>query len=113
MRSAPISGPDGSERPANVENDVEDVIEGRVTAVLEDERLALEPPLFSDLGLVFPPVDFELDATPRVLASLRANASSCGTRICSRSQIPAEDIEAYRARGGVGERGAKAAFRRW
>jgi hypothetical protein len=60
--------PDGDERPADTENEVEDVIEGRVTAVLEDERLALEPPLFSDLGLVFPPVDFELDATPRVLA---------------------------------------------
>jgi len=57
-----------SERISEIENEVEDVIEGRVTAVLEDEGLALEPPLFSDLGLVFPPVDFELDATPRVLA---------------------------------------------
>jgi len=56
------------ERMGEIENEVEDVIEGRVTAVLEDEGLALEPPLFSDLGLVFPPVDFELDATPRVLA---------------------------------------------
>lgn len=57
-----------SERISEIENEVEDVIEGRVTAVLDDERLALEPPLFSDLGIVFPPVDFELDATPRVLA---------------------------------------------
>jgi hypothetical protein len=56
------------ERLQEIENDFEDVIEGRVTAVLEDEGLALEPPLFSDLGLVFPPVDFELDAPPRVLA---------------------------------------------
>jgi hypothetical protein len=39
-----------------------------MTAILEDEGLALEPPLFSDLGLIFPPVDFELDAPPRVLA---------------------------------------------
>jgi hypothetical protein len=46
---------------------IEEVIEGRASAVLEDQ-LALEPPLFSDLGLVFPPVDFELDASPRVLA---------------------------------------------
>jgi hypothetical protein len=60
--------PELDERPTNIENEVEDVIEGRVTAVLEDERLALEPPLFSDLGLIFPPVDFELDASPRVLA---------------------------------------------
>ena len=57
-----------ADRPRDTENEVEDVIEGRVTAVLEDEGLALEPPLFSDLGLVFPPVDFELDASPRVLA---------------------------------------------
>jgi hypothetical protein len=59
---------DREARPEEMENDVEDVIEGRVTAVLEDQHLALEPPLFSDLGLIFPPVDFELDASPRVLA---------------------------------------------
>ncbi|HEY5639788.1 MAG TPA: hypothetical protein VIW01_07025 [Dehalococcoidia bacterium] len=47
---------------------VEDIIEGRVTSVLEEQGLALEPPLFSDLGLIFPPVDFELDPPPRVLA---------------------------------------------
>ncbi len=51
-----------------LEGQVEDILEGRMTAVLEDQGLALEPPLFSDLGLVFPPVDFELDAPPRVLA---------------------------------------------
>jgi hypothetical protein len=56
-----------NESPGN-EALVEDIIEGRITAVLEDEGLAMEPPLFSDLGLVFPPVDFELDAPPRVLA---------------------------------------------
>ncbi len=53
---------------AELENDVEDAIEGRVTAVLKEQKLTLEPPLFSDLGLVFPPVDFEIDGTPRVLA---------------------------------------------
>jgi hypothetical protein len=47
---------------------VEDIIEGRVTSVLEDQGLALEPPLFTNLGLIFPPVDFELDSPPRVLA---------------------------------------------
>ncbi len=51
-----------------LEAEVEDILEGRMTAVLEDEGLALEPPLFTDLGLIFPPVDFELDAPPRVLA---------------------------------------------
>ncbi|HET8943456.1 MAG TPA: hypothetical protein VFO59_01615, partial [Dehalococcoidia bacterium] len=50
------------------EAEVEDIIEGRITAVLEDQGLEMEPPLLSDLGLIFPPVDFELDAPPRVLA---------------------------------------------
>ena len=59
---------EAEKRLAELENDVEDTIEGRVTAVLKDQKLTLEPPLFSDLGLVFPPVDFEIDGTPRVLA---------------------------------------------
>jgi len=52
----------------DLEARVEDIIEGRVTSVLEEQDLALEPPLFTDLGLVFPPVDFEIDPPPRVLA---------------------------------------------
>ncbi|HET9476269.1 MAG TPA: hypothetical protein VFP63_02145 [Dehalococcoidia bacterium] len=53
---------------ADNEADVEEIIEGRITAILEDQGLEMDLPLFSDLGLVFPPVDFELDAPPRVLA---------------------------------------------
>lgn len=58
-------GPEGS---GEDEAAVEEIIEGRITAVLEDQGLAMEPPLFTKLGLVFPPVDFDLDAPPRVLA---------------------------------------------
>lgn len=58
----------GSKGSKEGEAAVEDIIEGRITTVLKDQGLAMEPPLFSDLGLVFPPVDFELDAPPRVLA---------------------------------------------
>ena len=65
-------GSDGLARAEDERGDlearVEDVIEGRVTSVLEEQNLALEPPLFSDLGLIFPPVDFEIDPPPRVLA---------------------------------------------
>ena len=57
----------GAER-GGLEARVEDIIEGRVTSVLEEQDLALEPPLFTDLGLIFPPVDFEIDPPPRVLA---------------------------------------------
>jgi len=51
-----------------IEDEVEDIIEGRVAAVLEDQGLALRPPLFRDFGVILPPVDFELDTPPRVLA---------------------------------------------
>lgn len=54
---------------AFLENTVENIIEGRVTSVIEDQRLTAEPPLFSDLGVVFPPVDFEFDQPPRVLVT--------------------------------------------
>jgi len=53
---------------ASLENTAEDILEGRATAVLKDQGLAVRPPLFSNLGLLFPPVDFELDSPPRVLA---------------------------------------------
>lgn len=56
------------EEKAALENHVESIIEGRVTHVLEDQGLVLNPPPFTRLGLVFPPVDFELDSSPRVLA---------------------------------------------
>ncbi|MEX1255188.1 MAG: hypothetical protein WEE64_12690 [Dehalococcoidia bacterium] len=49
-----------SERDS-LENDVEAAIEGRLTAVLEDEGLESSFPLFPDFRWAFPPVDFELD----------------------------------------------------
>ena len=39
-----------------------------MTAVLKEQGLTMNPPLFSDLGTVLPPVDFHLDTPPRVLA---------------------------------------------
>ena len=47
---------------------VEDIIEGRVTSVLEEQKLGLEPPLCVDLGLMFRPVDCEIEPPPRALA---------------------------------------------
>ena len=51
-----------------LENDVEAIIEGRVTAVLEEVGLETSVPLFPDADLVFPPVDFELDQPLPVIA---------------------------------------------
>lgn len=48
--------------------DVAAIIEGRITAVLEDEGLTSSLPLFPDARWVFPPVDTELTAPPHELA---------------------------------------------
>ena len=55
-----------------LENDVEAIIEGRLTAVLEEVDLVSSVPLFPRARWVFPPVDVEFDQPPRVLSvSLR------------------------------------------
>ncbi|HUF54450.1 MAG TPA: hypothetical protein VMR52_11850 [Dehalococcoidia bacterium] len=66
----PASGElaDATDERRGLEARVEDIIEGRVTSILEEEGMALRPPIFSDLGIIFPPVDFELDEPVRVLA---------------------------------------------
>jgi hypothetical protein len=51
-----------------IENDAEEVLEGRISNLLRDEGLVMNPPLFSDIDMLFPPLDFELDRTPKVLA---------------------------------------------
>ena len=53
---------------AEGENEVEAILESRMTGILEDESLTMGPPPFSDLDIVFPPVDFELESPTRVLA---------------------------------------------
>lgn len=54
---------------ARLENRVEDIIEGRVTAVLEEQGLTMGLPPFTEMDIVFPPVDFEFDQPPRVLVT--------------------------------------------
>ena len=51
-----------------IENEIEEILEGRISDFLADEGLAMNPPLFSDIDLFFPPLDFELDRPPKVLA---------------------------------------------
>lgn len=50
-----------------LENAVEAVIEGRVSAVLEDQGLKRHLPIFTGVRFLFPPVDFEFDGPPRAL----------------------------------------------
>ena len=77
-----------------MEAEVEDIVEGRLTAVLEGQSLAIEPPLFSDLGLVFPPVDFELDAPPRVLAVSPRDRIELGQSFLLEPGLEREEFEA-------------------
>ena len=51
-----------------IENDVEETLEGRISDLLRDEGIVMNPPLFSDIDLFFPPLDFELDRPPKLLA---------------------------------------------
>src|SRR3990172_9841244 len=67
---------DGADRLAEarrereeIENDVEETLESRISDFLRDQGLAMNPPLFSDIDLLFPPVDFEMDRPPQLLAA--------------------------------------------
>lgn len=69
-RDAP-SSPDlkaAQDERDGIETEVEDIIEGRMTDILKAQGLTIGPPPFTDMKLVFPPVDFKLAAPPRVLA---------------------------------------------
>ena len=52
----------------DLENDVEAIVEGRLTKLLEEAGLESSLPFFPDARWVFPPVDVEFDEPPRVLA---------------------------------------------
>jgi hypothetical protein len=90
---------------AEIEADVEEALEGRMTAILESEGLALEPPLFSDLGLVFPPVDFELDAPPRVLAVSRRDRIELDRSFLLEPGLERESFEEIEAKAESENRG--------
>ncbi len=64
--SAPEAAALRSERD-DIKKTVQDIVEGRVTQLLTDQALVMGPPPFTDMDIVFPPVDFEPDQPPRVL----------------------------------------------
>ena len=66
---------------AGLANDVEAIIEGRITSVLEETGLTSSLPLFPDARWVFPPVDTELGEPPEELViSPRERIELIGTR---------------------------------
>ncbi len=74
--------------------DVEAILEGRITSVLEGESVQSSLPLFPKARWVFPPVDTELEAAPNELAiSLRDRIQLIDERPLSPT-LSAEEINA-------------------
>ena len=86
---------DGLERAKDkLEEDVEAIIEGRIGEALTREGFSLTLPLLGGDGHLFPPVDFELDDSPRVLVvSPRDRIELMETHLL-KSDIRLEDKEA-------------------
>ena len=81
-----------------LENVVEAILEERVARVAEDVGLESSFPLFPGARWLFPPVDFEFAAPPRVLAiSPRDRIYLESTRLL-RSDLTLEEIEAVEGR---------------
>jgi hypothetical protein len=81
-----------------IENKVEDILERRLTTVLEDEGLTTSLPLFSSVRFVFPPVDFEFDRPPTVLAISPRDKIHLDKEILLRSGLSDRDVAALEAR---------------
>jgi len=80
-----------------LENKVEDILEGRLTRVLEDEGLTTSLPLFSSVRFVFPPVDFEFDRPPTVLAVSPRDEIRLEQAILLRSGLTAGEVSSLEA----------------
>ena len=86
-----------------LENDAEAVIEGRLTAVLEEAGLESSLPLFPEARWVWPPVDVEFDEPPRSLAISPRERIELIERRPLKPGLPlsaAVDLEAEEERGG-------------
>jgi len=75
-----------------IENKVEDILERRLTKVLEDQGLTTSLPLFSSVRFVFPPVDFEFGRPPTVLAVSPRDQIRLQKAILLRSGLSARDV---------------------
>lgn len=78
----------------HLENKVETVLEKRVSRVVEDEGLTTSLPLFSRVRFVFPPLDFEFDQPPSVLAISPRERISLDRAILLRKGLTSEQVMA-------------------
>jgi len=77
-----------------LENQVEAIMEKRLSQVLRDEGLTTSLPLFSRVRFVFPPVDFELDQPPRMLVISPRGRIAIQRTILLRSGLTADQVTA-------------------
>lgn len=77
-----------------LENSVEDALEGRVTAVLEDLGLAAHPLGPPGPELVWPPVDFEFDRPPGVLVVSPRDRIEVASERLVRGDMTVEEMDA-------------------
>jgi hypothetical protein len=82
------------EEQQHLENKVEAILEERVSSVIEDEGLTRSLPLFSKVGFVFPPLDFEFDQPPRVLVISPREHISLDRSILLRRGLTSEQVMA-------------------
>jgi hypothetical protein len=80
-----------------LESEVEAILEGRLTAVLEEEQLESTLLPFPRLELVFPPVDFELGRPPLVLAVSRRDRIELVEQRPLRTDLDLQAIERIEA----------------
>ena len=81
-----------------IQNKVEDILERRLTQVLEDQGLTTNLPLFSSVRFVFPPVDFEFDRPPAVLAVSPRDQIRLQKAILLRSGLSERDVSSLEAK---------------
>lgn len=77
-----------------LENQVEAILEKRLSQVLRDEGLTTSLPLFSRVRFVFPPVDFELDQPPQILVISPRERIAVQRTILLRSRLTSEEVTA-------------------
>jgi hypothetical protein len=82
------------EERQRLENKVEAILEKRVSKVVEEVGLTTSLPLFSKVRFVFPPLDFEFDQPPRVLAISPRDRISLDRAILLRKGLTGEQVTA-------------------
>jgi hypothetical protein len=80
------------ERRQELENTVEAILEERVSAVARRIGLERSWPFFPDFRFLFPPVDFEFEEPPRVLAISPRNVISLESRHLLRGDLTVEEV---------------------